>query len=144
MPTSTDDRMFRLNVREHFMIAHSFKGETFGPAQALHGATYVVDLELRRPDLDADGVVCDIGRVSDVLKGVVGRLHFRNLDEEADFAGINTTTEELARWVAHRVVERIRAGDAGPGLDRALASLRVTLNESHLAWASYETDLGTA
>lgn len=133
--------MFRLNVREHFMIAHSFKGEVFGPAQRLHGATYVVDLELRRRDLDADGVVCDIGRLGDVLKEVLGRLNYRNLDEEEVFAGANTTTEVLARWIAQRVVERVRAGDLGSGLAEALDSLKVTLNESHIAWASYETAL---
>ncbi|MDX1605988.1 MAG: 6-carboxytetrahydropterin synthase [Candidatus Competibacterales bacterium] len=132
--------MYRVGVREHFMIAHSFRGETFGPAQCLHGATYVVDLELTRPALDADGVVVDIGRLSEMLKALLGELNYRNLDDEPDFAGHNTTTEFLARVIHDRMAERIRAGELGPD-NAGLTGLRVTLNESHVAWASYESTL---
>ena len=129
--------MYGVTVRDHFMIAHSFSGETFGPAQRLHGATYLVDLELRRRELDADGVVVDIGRASDVLKAVLAALNFRNLDEAPEFKGRNTTTEFLARVVFDRVAEAIRRGDLGAAA-RGVESLRVTLHESHIASASYE------
>jgi 6-pyruvoyl-tetrahydropterin synthase len=133
--------MFCLTVRDHIMVAHSFKGDVFGPAQRLHGATFVVDLELRRPDLDADGIVADIGLVSGLLKSVLEPLNYQNLDELSEFAGRNTTTEVLAREICERVRERIRAGALGEDAKTALESLKVTLRESHLAWASYETRL---
>ena len=132
--------MFRLNVRDHVMIAHSFKGDTFGPAQRLHGATYVVDLELSRAELDRDGVVTDIGRLADLLKEVLAPLAYQNLDELSVFAGVNTTTEQLARWIALRVVERIDGGALGGDAADEIGAVRVTLNESHIAWASYEVD----
>ncbi|MGH6901585.1 MAG: 6-pyruvoyl trahydropterin synthase family protein [Geminicoccaceae bacterium] len=133
--------MFCLTVRDHIMIAHSFAGEVFGPAQRLHGATFVVDLELRRPELDADGVVADIGRVAELLKAVLAPINYRNLDELPAFAGRNTTTEVLAREICHGVRDRIRDGALGEEAKDALASLKVTLRESHVAWASYETGL---
>jgi len=123
------------------MIAHSFKGDVFGPAQRLHGATYVVDVELRRSDLNSDGIVVDIGRATDALNGVLGALNYRNLDEEAAFAGRNTTTEVLARSVFDRLVAAIDAGSLGPGAS-GIDSIRVTLHESHIASASYEGRLG--
>ena len=128
--------MYTVCVRDHFMIAHSFRGEVFGPAQRLHGATYVVDVEFRRRDLDADGVVVDIGRAAAALRGVLAPLNYRNLDEEATLAGRNTTTEFLARLVFDRMALQIREGALGEvaGID----SLRVTLHESHVAWAAYE------
>ncbi|MGC5333171.1 6-pyruvoyl trahydropterin synthase family protein [Micromonospora sp. DT62] len=132
--------MFSVTVRDHMMIAHSFRGEVFGPAQRLHGATFVVDATFRRPDLDADGVVVDIGLATDQLKAVLGELTYRNLDDDPAFAGVNTTTEVLARAVADRLAERVRAGDLGQGA-RALAGITVTLHESHVAWASYERSL---
>ena len=132
--------MFSVNVRDHFMIAHSFRGDTFGPAQRMHGATYVVDLELRRPELDADGVVVDIGRATEVLREVLGQLNFRNLDEEPAFAGRNTTTEFLAKVIFDRVAARIAQGGLGPHAD-GLSHMRVCLNESHVAWAAYEGKL---
>jgi 6-pyruvoyl-tetrahydropterin synthase len=122
------------------MIAHSFKGEVFGPAQRLHGATYVVDATFRRADLDHDNIVVDIGRASEELHSVLAELTYRNLDEESAFAGTNTSTEALARVVADRLAERVHAGalgDEGRGLD----GLAVTLHESHIAWASYERPL---
>src|ERR671922_1268160 len=122
------------------MIAHSLRGEVFGPAQRLHGATYVVDATFRRAILDADGIVVDIGRATEALHAVVGALGYRNLDDEADFAGMNTTTEELARVIADRLADRARAGDLGDGA-RELDGLVVTLHESHVAWASYERPL---
>jgi 6-pyruvoyl-tetrahydropterin synthase len=122
------------------MIAHSFTGEVFGPAQRLHGATYVVDLEMRRRALDADGVVVDIGRASVVLHEVLAALNFRNLDEVPEFAGHNTTTEFLARVIFDRIAARIGAGDLGEGA-RGLESMKVTLGESHIAWAGYEGPL---
>jgi 6-pyruvoyl-tetrahydropterin synthase len=134
--------VFCLTVRDHIMIAHSFEGEVFGPAQRLHGATFVVDLELRRPDLDADGIVADIGLVGELLKSVLAPINYRNLDELPEFAGRNTTTEVLAREICHRVRERIRGGALGEEVKTALAALKVTLRESHVAWASYETGLG--
>jgi 6-pyruvoyltetrahydropterin/6-carboxytetrahydropterin synthase len=132
--------MYSVTVRDHFMIAHSFSGETFGPAQRLHGATYVVDLELRRRELDADGVVVDIGRASDVLKAVLAGLNFRNLDEAPEFKGRNTTTEFLARLIFERVADAVRRGDLGAAA-RGVDSLRVTLHESHIASASYEASV---
>ena len=129
--------MFSVTVRDHMMIAHSFRGEVFGPAQRLHGATYVVDATFRRATLDADGIVVDIGRAAEALRAVVGELGYRNLDEEADLAGVNTTTEALARVVADRLADRVRDGALGDGLD----GLVVTLHESHVAWASYERPL---
>lgn len=141
--------MYALNVRDHFMIAHSFQGEVFGPAQRLHGATYVVDLELRRTVLDRDGLVVDIGLATQVLREELAALNFRNLDEVPAFAGRNTTTEFLAREVFDRVAARIaegalgphaRPGPAGPGL----TAMRVTLHESHVAWAAYEGALPVA
>lgn len=132
--------MFSVTVRDHMMIAHSFRGEVFGPAQALHGATYIVDATFRRPALDADNVVVDIGRAAEELHAVVGGLSYRNLDDEAAFAGVNTTTEMLAQVVADRLAERVRAGGLGEGA-RGLAGIAVTLRESHLAWASYERSL---
>ncbi|WP_422735099.1 6-pyruvoyl trahydropterin synthase family protein [Micromonospora sp. WMMD729] len=132
--------MFSVTVRDHMMIAHSFRGEVFGPAQRLHGATFVVDATFRRPDLDADGIVVDIGLATEQLRAVVGELSYRNLDDEPAFAGMNTTTEVLARTVADRLAERVHAGDLGPGA-RELAGITVTLHESHVAWASYERSL---
>ena len=126
-----------LNVRDHFMIAHSFQGEVFGPAQRLHGATYVVDATFRREELDADGLVVDIGLASVTLKAVLGELDFRNLDEETAFTGQNTTSEFLARTVFDRLVIAIRDGRLGDGA-RGLQRLSVTLHESHVAWASFE------
>ena len=133
--------MFCLTVRDHIMIAHSFRGEVFGPAQRLHGATFVVDLELQRPDLDDNGIVADIGLVSELLKAVLAPLNYRNLDELLDFAGRNTTTEALAREIAERARARILDGALGDGARGALQGIKVTLRESHLAWASYETRL---
>jgi 6-pyruvoyl-tetrahydropterin synthase len=130
--------MFRLTVRDHIMIAHSFEGEVFGPAQRLHGATFVVDLELARAELDADGIVADIGKVSELLKAVLAPLNYQNLDELPEFAGRNTTTEVLARAICERSRARIEAGALGTEAGAALAALKVTLRESHLAWASYE------
>ena len=119
------------------MIAHSLRGDVFGPAQRLHGATYVVDATFRRADLDADGIVVDIGRATEVLSAVLGELGYRNLDDEEEFAGMNTTTEALAQLVADRLAERARAGDLGEGA-RELDGLVVVLHESHVASASYE------
>jgi 6-pyruvoyltetrahydropterin/6-carboxytetrahydropterin synthase len=133
--------MFCLTVRDHIMVAHSFRGEVFGPAQRLHGATFVVDLELRRPDLDADGIVADIGLVGELLRSVLAPINYRNLDELPEFKGRNTTTEVLAREICHRVRDRIRGGGLGEEAGSALESLKVTLRESHVAWASYETGL---
>ncbi len=132
--------MYSVNVRDHVMIAHSFRGAVFGPAQRLHGATYVVDLALRRAELDADGVVVDIGLAAKALRAVLAEFDFRNLDDEAAFAGRNTTTEFMARVVFDRVAARIAAGELGPHA-AGLASLCVTLHESHVAWAAYEAAL---
>ncbi|MGE0429788.1 MAG: 6-pyruvoyl tetrahydropterin synthase family protein [Hydrogenophaga sp.] len=138
--------MYAVNVRDHFMIAHSFQGAVFGPAQRMHGATYVVDLEMRRDALDADGIVVDIGLATQVLREELAALNFRNLDEAPEFAGRNTTTEFLARVIFDRVAARIAAGAMGsqalptaqaPGLRK----MRVTLHESHVAWAAFEGDL---
>jgi len=125
--------VFSVTVRDHMMIAHSFHGEVFGPAQRLHGATYVVDATFRREALDADGIVIDIGRAADALHAVLGGLTYRNLDDEPGLAGRNTTTEVLAQVVADRLAEALPA--AGP------TGLAVTLHESHVAWATYERPL---
>lgn len=132
--------MFSVTVRDHVMIAHSFKGEVFGPAQRLHGATYVVDATFRRAELDADNIVVDIGRASEELHSVLAELNYRNLDDESAFAGANTSTEALARVVADRLAERVHAGALGDAA-RELDGLIVTLHESHIAWASYERPL---
>jgi 6-pyruvoyl-tetrahydropterin synthase len=132
--------VFSVTIRDHVMIAHSLRGEVFGPAQRLHGATYVVDATFRRATLDADGIVVDIGRAAEVLRAVLGELGYRNLDDEAEFAGVNTTTEALARVIADRLAERARAGDLGDGA-RELEGLVVTPRESHVASASYERPL---
>ena len=129
--------MYSVNVRDHFMIAHSFRGATFGPAQSLHGATYVVDATFRRADLDADGVVVDIGRAGEQLRAILAGLNYRNLDEEPAFAGKNTTTEVLAREIFDRLVRAVHAGELGDAA-RGVTSLCVTLKESHVAWGSYE------
>ena len=132
--------MFSVTVRDHMMIAHSFRGEVFGPAQRLHGATYVVDATFRGEALDGDNILVDIGRAADELHAVVGELGYRNLDDEPAFAGVNTSTEALARVIADRLAERVRAGALGDAA-RGLAGIAVTLHESHVAWASYERQL---
>jgi 6-pyruvoyl-tetrahydropterin synthase len=132
--------VFSVTVRDHMMIAHSLRGEVFGPAQRLHGATFVVDATFRRAALDADNIVVDIGRAGEELRAVVAELGFRNLDDEAAFAGTNTTTEALARVIADRLADRIAAGGLGDTA-RELDGLVVTLHESHIAWASYERSL---
>ena len=132
--------MYSVSVRDHFMIAHSFRGEVFGPAQKLHGATYVVDAEFRRTALDQDGIVVDIGRAIAVLHDVLAAMNYRNLDEEPAFAGRNTTTEVLARTIFDRLAEAIRRGELGPSAG-AVERLRVTLSESHVASAAYEGPL---
>ena len=133
--------MYSVTVRDHMMIAHSFNGEVFGPAQRLHGATYVVDVELRRRELDEDGIVVDIGRATDALRQLLAGLSYRNLDELPAFAGRNTTTEVLARAVFDGIVEAIRRGDLGPGAG-AIEQMRVTLHESHVASAAFEGRVG--
>jgi 6-pyruvoyl-tetrahydropterin synthase len=132
--------MFTVTVRDHMMIAHSFRGEAFGPAQQLHGATYVVDAAFVGPRLDSDGVLVDIGRAAALLKDVLSALNYRNLDDEDDFAGVNTSTEMLARVVADRLAERIQAGELGDPAP-ALAKIVITLHESHIASASFERAL---
>ena len=132
--------MFSVTVRDHMMIAHSFTGTVFGPAQRLHGATYVVDATFRRTALDDDGLVVDIGAAAGLLHEVLGDLTYRNLDDEPDLAGTNTTTEVLARVVADRLARRIDDGALGDG-GRGLAGLTVTLHESHVAWASYDRSM---
>ena len=132
--------MFSVTVRDHMMIAHSFRGDVFGPAQRLHGATFVVDATFRRAELDADNIVVDIGRAGQELNAVLGLLNYRNLDDEAAFAGMNTSTEALARVIADRLAERVHAGALGDGA-RGLAGITVTLHESHIAWAGYERSL---
>ena len=126
--------MFGVTVRDHMMVAHSFRGEVFGPARALHGATYVVDATFRGETLDDDGILVDIGRAAEALRAVVADLGYRNLDEDQRFAGRNTTTEVLAAHVADRLAERV--GDLG-----AVTGIAVTLHESHVAWATYERDV---
>jgi 6-pyruvoyltetrahydropterin/6-carboxytetrahydropterin synthase len=132
--------MFSVGIRDHVMIAHSFRGELFGPAQRLHGATYVVDVELRRPDLDPNGVVVDIARAHEALRAVLSKLSFHNLDELPEFVGQNTTTEYVARFIFERIAESAASGALGPG-STELTSIKVTLHESHVAWASYEQEL---
>jgi 6-pyruvoyl-tetrahydropterin synthase len=135
--------MYSVTVRDHMMIAHSFRGEVFGPAQRLHGATYVVDVELRRRELDADGIVVDIGRATDALRQLLAGLNYRNLDELPAFAGRNTTTEVRARAVFDGFVEAIRRGDLGPGANE-IEQIRVTLHESHVASAAFEGRVSAA
>ncbi len=132
--------MFSVTVRDHMLIAHSLRGEAFGPAQRLHGATYVVDATLRRADLDADGVVVDIGRATQELHAVLSELSYRNLDDEPALAGMNTTSEELARLIADRLAERAQAGALGDAA-RKVDGLVVTLHESPIASATYERAL---
>jgi 6-pyruvoyl-tetrahydropterin synthase len=132
--------VFTITVRDHFMIAHSFRGEVFGPAQALHGATYVVDAAFRRPDLDADGIVVDIGLATQQLGEVLAELNYRNLDDEPAFAGVNTSTEFLAKVVADRLAQRVHDGALGEAA-RGCAGLTVVLHESHVASAGYEREL---
>ncbi|MEU1085023.1 6-carboxytetrahydropterin synthase [Streptomyces sp. NPDC005908] len=132
--------MFSITVRDHIMIAHSFHGEVFGPAQRLHGATFLVDATFRREQLDEDNIVVDIGLATQELGAVVGELNYRNLDNEPDFAGVNTSTEYLAKVIADRLAERIRKGALGEGA-KGIAGIAVTLHESHIAWASYERAL---
>ena len=129
---------YSLTVRDHMMIAHSFTGEMFGPAQRLHGATYVVDATFRADALDADGVVVDIGRASEALRGILSTLSYRNLDDAPEFAGVNTTTERLCSFVAGRLVEAVREDGLGIG---KLTGIEVTLHESHVAWASFAVTL---
>jgi 6-pyruvoyltetrahydropterin/6-carboxytetrahydropterin synthase len=129
--------MYSVSVRDHLMIAHSFKGEAFGPAQRLHGATYVVDVEFRRRDLDADDIVVDIGRATKALRAVLAPLNYSNLDEFPAFKGHNTSTELLAHVVFERMVAAIHRGELGPNA-RSVESLKVTLHESHVAWGAYE------
>ena len=132
--------MFSVTVRDHMMVAHSFRGEVFGPAQRLHGATYVVDATFRRKALDADNIVVDIGRATEELHSVVAELSYRNLDDEPAFAGMNSSTEALAQVIADRLADRVHAGAFGDTA-RELNGLVVTLHESHVAWASYERPL---
>ena len=132
--------MYSVGVRDHVMIAHSFRGEAFGPAQRLHGATYIVDIEFRRRELDENGMVVDIGLARTELRSLLEALDYRNLDELPEFAGVNTTTEYLARTLFERMAERAAGGALGPGGPK-LASMKVTLHESHVAWAAYEADL---
>lgn len=132
--------MYTVCVRDHMMIAHSFEGEVFGPAQRLHGATYIVDVEFRRPGLDEHGIVVDIGRAREALSAIMSELSYRNLDAEPAFSGRNTTTEFLARTVFDRMAARLLGGELGQSA-MEVESLRVTLHESHVAWASYEGSL---
>ncbi|MFK4808142.1 6-pyruvoyl trahydropterin synthase family protein [Microbacterium sp. ZW CA_36] len=129
---------FSVTVRDHLMIAHSLRGDVFGPAQQLHGATYLVDATFRADELDADGVVVDIGRAGDLVREIVGALTYRNLDDEPDFDGVNTTTERLCQIVGDRLAARVRDGAVGAA---RLTGIAVTLHESHVAWASYEVAL---
>jgi 6-pyruvoyl-tetrahydropterin synthase len=132
--------MFSVTVRDHIMIAHSLSGEVFGPAQRLHGATFVVDATFRRAELDDDGIVVDIGLATEALKGLLSDLTYRNLDDEPALSGMNTTTEVIAKLIADRLAERVHAGTLGEGA-KAINGLVVTLHESHIAWASYEREL---
>ncbi|MBB4934654.1 6-pyruvoyl-tetrahydropterin synthase [Lipingzhangella halophila] len=132
--------MFSVTTRDHLMVAHSFRGDVFGPAQRLHGATFVVDASFSRPELDTDNIVVDIGLAGQALAAVVGELNYRNLDDEPAFAGTNTSTEFLAKVIADRLADRVAAGGLGEGA-RGLAGITVTLHESHVAWASYERAL---
>ena len=132
--------MFSITVRDHLMIAHSFRGEVFGSAQRLHGATFLVDATFRRPELDDDNIVVDIGLATQELGAVVSELNYRNLDSEPDFKDTNTSTEFLAKVIADRLADRVHAGALGAGA-QGLTGITVTLHESHIAWASYERDL---
>jgi 6-pyruvoyl-tetrahydropterin synthase len=132
--------MFSVTVRDHVMIAHSLRGEVFGPAQRLHGATYIVDATFSRVELDSDDIVVDIGAATEALRGVLADLNYRNLDELPELAGRNTTTEVLARLIADRLVDRVESGGLGDSAS-GLARIGVTLRESHIAWASYERSL---
>jgi 6-pyruvoyl-tetrahydropterin synthase len=132
--------MFRVTVRDHIMIAHSLRGEVFGPAQRLHGATYIVDATFAGPEVDDDGILVDIGRATEVLHDVLAAHNYRNLDDDESLAGQNSSTEVMARHIADRLAERASAGDLGPG-GRLLSGIEVTLRESHVAWASYERPL---
>ncbi|GIF22525.1 6-pyruvoyl-tetrahydropterin synthase [Actinoplanes tereljensis] len=132
--------MFSVTVRDHIMVAHSFTGEVFGPAQKLHGATFVIDATFRRPELDDDNIVVDIGRALDELRTICSALSYRNLDDEDAFKGINTSTEFLAKVIADRLADKVASGDLGAGA-AGLTSISVTLHESHVAWASYERTL---
>ncbi|GAA5012011.1 MULTISPECIES: 6-pyruvoyl trahydropterin synthase family protein [Streptomyces] len=132
--------MFSITVRDHLMIAHSFRGEVFGPAQRLHGATFLVDATFRRAELDDDNIVVDIGLATQELGAVVSELNYRNLDNEADFKDTNTSTEFLAKVIADRLADRVHAGALGEGA-HGLSGITVTLHESHIAWASYERAL---
>src|SRR6185369_5912221 len=137
---SQNDSMFSVTVRDHMMIAHSFRGDVFGPAQRLHRATFVVDATFRRASLDADNIVVDIGRAAEQLHAVLAELTYRNLDDEHGLGGINASTEALAQVVADRLATRVQAGALGEGA-RDLTGIVVTLHESHVAWASYEREL---
>ena len=132
--------MYTLTVRDNVMIAHSFSGEIFGPAQKLHGATYVVDVSFERPELDEHDLVVDIGLASETLGKVLAPINMQNLDELPQFRGHNTTTEFMARYVFDRMADAVRGGELGEGA-RALTALKVTLSESHIAWASYRGEL---
>ncbi|MGW4563024.1 6-pyruvoyl trahydropterin synthase family protein [Streptomyces sp. NPDC004561] len=132
--------MFSITVRDHIMIAHSFRGEVFGPAQRLHGATFLVDATFRRAQLDEDNIVVDIGLATQELGAITAELNYRNLDDEPEFAGVNTSTEFLAKVIADRLAERVHKGALGEGA-KGLSAIGVTLHESHIAWASYERDL---
>jgi 6-pyruvoyltetrahydropterin/6-carboxytetrahydropterin synthase len=132
--------MYTVCVRDHMMIAHSFAGEVFGPAQQLHGATYVVDVEFRRPQLDQNGIVVDIGLAGTVLHSILAAMNYRNLDADPEFSGRNTTTEFLARTVFERLARAIRDGSLGASA-AAITTLRVTLHESHVAWAAFEGEI---
>lgn len=132
--------MFSVRVRDHIMIAHSFKGDVFGPAQALHGATFVVDVTFRRKALDRHNIVVDIGLAATALKAILSEVNYRNLDEIPAFAGQNTTTEFMARWIHGRMAAAIREGRLGPDA-HAIDALAVELGESHTAWAGYEGPL---
>jgi 6-pyruvoyltetrahydropterin/6-carboxytetrahydropterin synthase len=136
------DRMYSLTVSDHIMIAHSFKGVIFGPAQQLHGATYTVEVTVRRAELDADGLVCDIGLALQTLKSVLGEFNYKNLDDLPALRGKNTTTELLAGEIFRRMKSRILAGGMGLGTADTLSAMRVRLRESPVAWADYEAALG--
>jgi 6-pyruvoyl-tetrahydropterin synthase len=138
--TKGEGRVFSVTVREHMMVAHSFRGEVFGPAQRLHGATFVVDATFHRAELDVDNIVVDIGLATRELGEVLAPLNYRNLDDEPAFAGVNTSTEYLAKVIADRLADRVLAGRFGPGAG-GLAEITITLRESHVAWASYRRRL---
>lgn len=131
---------YSVTVRDHIMIAHSFTGEVFGPAQRLHGATFIVDATFKAPALGEEGIVVDIGRAGEVLGGILSSLTYRNLDDEPEFQGVNTTTERLCGVIAERLIAAVRSGELGAG-SAGLTAIAVTLHESHIAWASYEASL---